>query len=82
MNSWGMEWNGDGTFEISWDVFQDPQFHFQVFHIYWTESDLSSREKLAYRDFRAQAASNIGSDCFPDEENREYYKCPKCGDEV
>ena len=67
MNSWGMEWNGDGTFEISWYVFQDPQFQFHVFHIYWTESDLSSRDILdilAYRDFRAGQRPKLAATVF------------------
>ena len=82
MNSWSPTWNVDGTFEISWDVFIERQFRFEVFNIFWTEADLSETEKNAYRDFVARAGNNIGHDVFPAEPDRLHYVCPTCREQV
>ena len=73
MNSWGQHWRDGGFFRIqNADVLPEMEF----FDVYWSEDDLYSSEKKAFKKKGANEAKKI-SQTFASI-NELDYECPKC----
>lgn len=85
MNSWGKDWGNNGFFKIEnasvlgVDNYGKELESVQFFDVFFYESDLTTREREAYRDWAAEQASTA-SRSFPSLLDLPY-KCPvpHCG---